>query len=51
MHKKIRLPGKVEQLFSKLKDQGLEQPRWYSQKCYLLHVQLVFLIYNIAYLF
>ena len=29
----------------------LEQPRWYGQNRYLLHVQLVFLIHNIAYLF
>ncbi|WP_197473404.1 transposase, partial [Bacillus sp. VT 712] len=43
--------GKIEQQFSKLKDQGLEQPRWYGQNRYLLHVQLVFLIHNIAYLF
>ncbi|AJI08457.1 MULTISPECIES: ISNCY family transposase [Bacillus] len=43
--------GKIEQQFSKLKDKGLEQPRWYGQNRYLLHVQLVFLIHNIAYLF
>ncbi|MEI3617293.1 ISNCY family transposase, partial [Bacillus thuringiensis] len=30
---------------------GLEQPRWYGQNRYLLHVHLVFLIHNIAYLF
>ncbi|HDR6278134.1 TPA: transposase, partial [Bacillus cereus] len=42
--------GKIEQQFSKLKDKGLEQPRWYGQNRYLLHVQLVFLIHNIAYL-
>ncbi|MED2638524.1 transposase, partial [Bacillus thuringiensis] len=39
---------KIEQQFSKLKDKGLEQPRWYGQNRYLLHVQLVFLIHNIA---
>ncbi|AVD54500.1 hypothetical protein CKF96_02950, partial (plasmid) [Priestia filamentosa] len=43
--------GKIEQQFSKLKDRGLEQPRWYGQNRYLLHVQLVLLIHNIAYLF
>ena len=43
--------GKIEQQFSNLKDKGLEQPRWYGQNRYLLHVQLVFLIHNIAYLF
>ncbi|MEC2394916.1 DDE transposase [Bacillus thuringiensis serovar shandongiensis] len=43
--------GKIEQQFSKLKDKGLEQPRWYGQNRYLLYVQLVFLIHNIAYLF
>ena len=43
--------GKIEQEFSKLKDKGLEQSRWYGQNRYLLHVQLVFLIHNIAYLF
>ncbi|QWH75490.1 transposase (plasmid) [Bacillus mycoides] len=43
--------GKIEQQFSKLKDKGLEQPRLYGQNRYLLHVQLVFLIHNIAYLF
>lgn len=41
----------IEQQFSKLKDRGLEQPRLYRQNCYLLNVQLVFLIQNIAYLF
>ncbi|MED3037063.1 ISNCY family transposase, partial [Bacillus tropicus] len=29
----------------------LEQPRCYGENIYLLHVQLVFLIHNIAYLF
>ncbi|MGR5965279.1 transposase [Bacillus cereus] len=43
--------GKIEQQFSNLKDKGLEQPRWYGQNRYLLHVQLVLLIHNIAYLF
>ena len=43
--------GKIEQQFSKLKDKGLEQPRWYDQNRYPLHVQLVSLIHNIAYLF
>ncbi|HFJ9465847.1 transposase [Bacillus sp. FSL L8-0199] len=43
--------GKIEQQFSKHKDKGLEPPRWYGQNRYLLHVQLVFLIHNIAYLF
>jgi len=43
--------GKVEQQFSKLKDKGLEQPHWYGQSRYLLHVQLVFLIHKITYLF
>lgn len=43
--------GKVEQQFSNLKDKGLEQPRWYGKNRYLLHVQLIFLIHNIAYLF
>lgn len=43
--------GKIEQQFSTLKDKGLEQPRWYGQNRYLLHVQLVFLIHNIACLF
>lgn len=43
--------GKIEQQFSKLKDKGLEQPRWYGKNCYFLHVQLIFLIHNIAYLF
>ncbi|MEJ9171164.1 ISNCY family transposase, partial [Bacillus thuringiensis] len=33
------------------KDICLEQPCWYGQNRYLLHVQLVFLIHNIAYLF
>ena len=42
--------GKIEQQFSKVKNKGLEQPRWYGQNCYLLLVQLVFLIPNIAYL-
>ena len=42
---------KIEQQFSHLKDKGLEQPRWYGQNGYLLHVHLVFLIHNIAYLF
>ncbi|MED2992363.1 ISNCY family transposase, partial [Bacillus tropicus] len=37
--------------FSNLKGKGLEQPRWYGRNRYLLHVQLVFLIHNIAYLF
>ena len=41
--------GKIEQQFSKLKDTWLEQPWWYDR--YLLHVQLIFLIHNIAYLF
>ncbi|MGE9856473.1 ISNCY family transposase, partial [Bacillus sp. AF62] len=43
--------GKIEQQFSHLKDKGLEQPHWYGQNRYLLHIQLVFLIHNIAYLF
>ncbi|OQR53321.1 transposase [Bacillus sp. CDB3] len=43
--------GKIEQQFSTLKDKGLEQPCWYGQNRYLLHVQLVFLIHNIACLF
>ncbi|MDA2163871.1 transposase [Bacillus cereus group sp. Bc252] len=43
--------GKIEQQFGNLKDKGLEQPWWYGQNRYLLHVQLVFLIHNIAYLF
>jgi IS5 family transposase len=43
--------GKIEQQFSNLKDKGLEQPRWYGKNRYLLHIQLVFLIHNIAYLF
>ncbi|MEH7735370.1 transposase [Bacillus pumilus] len=43
--------SKIEQQFSKLKDKGLEQPRWYGENRYLLHVQLVLLIHNIAYLF
>ncbi|MEK4614487.1 transposase [Bacillus sp. FSL K6-0067] len=43
--------GKIEQQFSNLKDKGLEQPRWYEKNRYLLHIQLVFLIHNIAYLF
>ncbi|MGR5965597.1 transposase [Bacillus cereus] len=43
--------GKIEQQFSNLKDKGLEQPCWYGQNRYLLHVQLVLLIHNIAYLF
>ncbi|HEF1880273.1 transposase [Bacillus thuringiensis] len=43
--------GKIEQQFSKLKDKRLEQPRWYGQNRYLLHVQLIFLIHNIACLF
>ena len=38
--------GKIEQQFSKLKE-----PPWYGQNRYPLHVQLVFLIHNIAYLF
>ncbi|MEB9340161.1 ISNCY family transposase, partial [Bacillus cereus] len=37
--------------FSKIIDIVLEQPRWYGQNRYLLHVQLVFLIHNIACLF
>lgn len=41
--------GKIEQQFSKLKDGGLEQPHWHDQNRYLLHVQQVFLIHNIAY--
>lgn len=40
-----------KRLFSKLKDKGLEHPRWYGHNRYLLHVQLVFLIHDIAYLF
>ncbi|OUB29090.1 hypothetical protein BK708_12105 [Bacillus thuringiensis serovar yunnanensis] len=40
--------GKIEQQFNKLKDKGLEQPRWHDQNRYLLHVQLVLLIHNIA---
>ncbi|OUB29376.1 hypothetical protein BK708_11885 [Bacillus thuringiensis serovar yunnanensis] len=28
---------RFEQQFSKLRDTGLEQPRWYSQNRYLLH--------------
>ncbi|KXY82733.1 hypothetical protein AT270_08825 [Bacillus cereus] len=43
--------GKIEQQFSHLKDKGLEQPRWYGKTSYLLHIQLVFLIHNIAHLF
>lgn len=43
--------GKIERQFSKLKDRGLEQPRWYGQDHYLLDVQLVLLIHSIAYLF
>lgn len=43
--------GEIEQLFSKLKNEGLEQPRCYGQKRYLLHVRLIFLVHNIAYLF
>ncbi len=43
--------GEIEQQFSKLKDKGLEQPRWYVQNRYLLHAQLIFLIHNITYLF
>ncbi|OTW90200.1 ISNCY family transposase, partial [Bacillus thuringiensis serovar cameroun] len=42
---------KIEQQFSNLKDKGLEQPRWFGQNRYLLHIQLVFLIHNTAYLF
>lgn len=29
---------KEQQQFSKLKDKGLEQPRWYGQNRYLLYV-------------
>ncbi|AMR06314.1 ISNCY family transposase [Bacillus thuringiensis] len=47
----MRERGKIEQQFSNLKDKGLEQPRWYGRNRYLLHVQLVFLIHNITYLF
>ncbi len=42
---------KIERQFSELKDRGLKQPRWYGQDRYLLDVQLVLLIHNIAYLF
>ena len=47
----VKERGKIEQQFSHLKDKGLGQPRWYGQNRYLLHIQLVFLIHNIAYLF
>lgn len=43
--------GKIEQQFSKLKDKGLELPCWYGHNRYLVHVQLAFLIHDIAYLF
>ncbi|MEW4072483.1 hypothetical protein Q0O08_31505, partial [Bacillus thuringiensis] len=33
---------KIEQQFSKLNDKGLEQPRWYGQNRYLLHVYFSF---------
>ncbi|OUB20137.1 IS5 family transposase [Bacillus thuringiensis serovar yunnanensis] len=33
---------KTKQQFSNLKDNGLEQPRWYGENRYLLHVQLFF---------
>lgn len=31
--------GKIEQQFSEPKDQGLEQPRWYGENRYLLHME------------
>ncbi|EEM80330.1 Transposase [Bacillus thuringiensis serovar huazhongensis BGSC 4BD1] len=47
----IKERGKIEQQFSKPKSKGLEQPSWYGQNRYLFHIQLVFLIHNIVYLF
>lgn len=35
-----------EQTFNRLKNGGLEQPRWYGFNRYLLHVQLCFLMHD-----
>jgi hypothetical protein len=36
----FRFRNTIEQTFNRLKNDGLEQPRWYGFNRYLLHVQL-----------
>jgi hypothetical protein len=40
----------IEQTFNQLKNDGLEQPRWYGFHRYLLHVQLCILMHNFEFL-
>ncbi|PEM46671.1 hypothetical protein CN636_06410 [Bacillus toyonensis] len=40
--KGLKERGKIELQFSKLKDQGLEPPRWYGHNCYLLRIYFSF---------
>ncbi len=42
----FRFLNTIEQTFNRLKNDGLEQPRWYGGHRYLLHVQLCLLIHN-----
>jgi hypothetical protein len=40
----------IEQTFNQLKNDGLEQPRWYGFHRYLMHVQLCILMRNFEFL-
>lgn len=42
----FRFRNSIEQTFNRLKNDGLEQPRWYGFHRYLLHVQLCILMHN-----
>jgi Transposase DDE domain len=46
----FRFRNSIEQTFNRLKNDGLEQPRWYGFNCYLLHVQLCVLMHNFEFL-
>jgi hypothetical protein len=46
----FRFRNSIEQTFNRLKNDGLEQPRWYGFHRYLLHVQLCILMHNFEFL-
>jgi hypothetical protein len=46
----FRFRNTIEQTFNQLKNDGLEQPRWYVFHRYLLHVQLRTLMHNFEFL-
>ncbi|GAJ41740.1 putative transposase [Parageobacillus caldoxylosilyticus NBRC 107762] len=46
----FRFRNTIEQTFNQLKNDGLEQPRWYGFHRYLLHVQLCIIMHNFEFL-